>query len=354
MALVSLRQLLDHAAENKYGLPAFNVNNLEQVTAIMEAAHETNSPVIMQASAGARKYAGEAFLRHLISAAVEAYPHIPVVMHQDHGQSPAVCMTAIRSGFSSVMMEGSLMEDGKSVASYEYNIEVSRKVVEFSHAIGVTVEAELGVLGSLETMMGDKEDGHGADGKMTREQLLTDVAQAADFVKQTQCDALAIAIGTSHGAYKFSRKPTGDILAIERIKEIHARIPNTHLVMHGSSSVPQELLAEIREFGGDMKETYGVPVEEIQEGIKHGVRKINIDTDIRLAMTGAIRRYFVENPTKFDPRDYLKPAREAAKAVCKARFISFGCEGQAGKIKPMTLDKIAEMYKSGKLSQIVQ
>ena len=354
MPLVSLRQLLDHAAENSYGLPAFNVNNLEQVQAIMEAANETNSPVIMQASAGARKYAGEPFLRHLISAAVEAYPHIPVVMHQDHGQSPAVCMTAIRSGFSSVMMDGSLMEDGKSVASYEYNVEVSRRVVEFSHAIGVTVEAELGVLGSLETMMGDKEDGHGADGKMTREQLLTDVAQAADFVKQTQCDALAIAIGTSHGAYKFSRKPTGDILAIERIKEIHARIPNTHLVMHGSSSVPQELLAEIREFGGDMKETYGVPVEEIQEGIKHGVRKINIDTDIRLAMTGAIRRYLAENPGKFDPRDYLKPAREAAKAVCKARFVSFGCEGQAGKIKPLTLDKIAEMYKSGKLSQIVQ
>ncbi len=353
MPLVSLRQLLDHAAENSYGLPAFNVNNLEQVQAIMEAAQETGAPVIMQASAGARKYAGEAFLRHLISAAVEAYPHIPVVMHQDHGQSPAVCMTAIRSGFSSVMMDGSLMEDGKSVASYEYNVEVSRRVVEFSHAIGVTVEAELGVLGSLETMMGDKEDGHGADGKMTREQLLTDVTQAADFVKQTQCDALAIAIGTSHGAYKFSRKPTGDILAIERIKEIHARIPNTHLVMHGSSSVPQELLAEIREFGGDMKETYGVPVEEIQEGIKHGVRKINIDTDIRLAMTGAIRRYFGENPGKFDPRDYLKPAREAAKAVCKARFIAFGCEGQAGKIKPLSLDKIAEMYKSGKLSQIV-
>ena len=353
MPLVSLRQLLDHAAENSYGLPAFNVNNLEQVQAIMEAAQETGAPVIMQASAGARKYAGEAFLRHLISAAVEAYPHIPVVMHQDHGQSPAVCMTAIRSGFSSVMMDGSLMEDGKSVASYEYNVEVSRRVVEFSHAIGVTVEAELGVLGSLETMMGDKEDGHGADGKMTREQLLTDVTQAADFVKQTQCDALAIAIGTSHGAYKFSRKPTGDILAIERIKEIHARIPNTHLVMHGSSSVPQELLAEIREFGGDMKETYGVPVEEIQEGIKHGVRKINIDTDIRLAMTGAIRRYFGENPGKFDPRDYLKPAREAAKAVCKARFIAFGCEGQAGKIKPLPLDKIAEMYKSSKLSQIV-
>ena len=353
MPLVSLRQLLDHAAENSYGLPAFNVNNLEQVQAIMEAAQETGAPVIMQASAGARKYAGEAFLRHLISAAVEAYPHIPVVMHQDHGQSPAVCMTAIRSGFSSVMMDGSLMEDGRSVASYEYNVEVSRRVVAFSHAIGVTVEAELGVLGSLETMMGDKEDGHGADGKMTREQLLTDVTQAADFVKQTQCDALAIAIGTSHGAYKFSRKPTGDILAIERIKEIHARIPNTHLVMHGSSSVPQEMLAEIREFGGDMKETYGVPVEEIQEGIKYGVRKINIDTDIRLAMTGAIRRYLGENPGKFDPRDYLKPAREAAKAVCKARFIAFGCEGQAGKIKPLPLEKIAEMYKSGKLSQIV-
>ncbi|MEC5217485.1 fructose-bisphosphate aldolase class II [Actimicrobium sp. GrIS 1.19] len=354
MALVSMRQLLDHAAENGYGLPAFNVNNLEQVQAIMAAADAVNSPVIMQASAGARKYAGEPFLRHLIEAAIESYPHIPVVMHQDHGQSPAVCMTAIRSGFTSVMMDGSLNEDGKSVASYEYNVEVSRRVVEFSHAIGVTVEAELGVLGSLETMMGDKEDGHGADGQMTREQLLTDVAQAADFVQLTQCDALAIAIGTSHGAYKFSRKPTGDILAIDRIKEIHTRIPNTHLVMHGSSSVPQELLAEIREFGGDMKETYGVPVEEIQEGIKHGVRKINIDTDIRLAMTGAIRRYLFENPSKFDPRDYLKPARDAAMLVCKARFLSFGCEGQAGKIKPMTLEKMAERYKKGDLKQIVQ
>ncbi|MFC7517096.1 class II fructose-bisphosphate aldolase [Herbaspirillum sp. GCM10030257] len=354
MPLVSMRQLLDHAAENGYGLPAFNVNNLEQVTAIMEAANEVGAPVIMQASAGARKYAGEAFLRHLIEAAVEAYPHIPVVMHQDHGQSPAVCMAAIKSGFTSVMMDGSLMEDGKSVASYEYNVEVSRKVVEFSHSIGVTVEAELGVLGSLETMKGDKEDGHGAEGTMTREQLLTDVNQAADFVKLTQCDALAIAIGTSHGAYKFSRKPTGDILAIDRIKEIHARIPNTHLVMHGSSSVPQELLAEIRQFGGDMKETYGVPVEEIQEGIKHGVRKINIDTDIRLAMTGAIRRFFIENPSKFDPREYLKPAREAAKKVVKSRMIAFGCEGQAAKIKPLPLEKIAEMYKKGELSQIVQ
>jgi len=354
MALVSLRQLLDHAAENGYGLPAFNVNNLEQVCAIMEAADEVGAPVIMQASAGARKYAGEPFLRHLILAAVEAYPHIPVVMHQDHGQSPAVCMTAIRSGFSSVMMDGSLNADGKSVASYEYNVEVSRKVVEFSHAIGVTVEAELGVLGSLETMMGDKEDGHGAEGTMTREQLLTDVEQAADFVKQTQCDALAIAIGTSHGAYKFTKKPTGDILAIDRIREIHQRIPNTHLVMHGSSSVPQELLAEIREFGGDMKETYGVPVEEIQEGIKNGVRKINIDTDIRLAMTGAIRRYLAENPGKFDPRDYLKPAKVAAKEVCKARFIAFGCEGQASKIIPVPLDKMAERYKKGELAQIVQ
>jgi len=354
MALVSMRQLLDHAAEHGYGLPAFNVNNLEQVTAIMQAADEVNAPVIMQASAGARKYAGEAFLRHLIEAAVEAYPHIPVVMHQDHGQSPAVCMAAIKSGFTSVMMDGSLMEDGKSVASYEYNVEVSKKVVEFSHAIGVTVEAELGVLGSLETMMGDKEDGHGAEGTMTREQLLTDVDQAADFVRQTQCDALAIAIGTSHGAYKFSRKPTGDILAIDRIKEIHTRIPNTHLVMHGSSSVPQELLAEIRQFGGDMKETYGVPVEEIQEGIRHGVRKINIDTDIRLAMTAAIRRFMFENPSKFDPRDYLKPAREAAKQICKARYVSFGCEGQAGKIKPVSLDKVAERYKKGELAQLVK
>jgi fructose-bisphosphate aldolase class II len=354
MALVSLRQLLDHAAENTYGLPAFNVNNLEQVQAIMAAADEVNAPVIMQASAGARKYAGEAFLRHLIDAAVEAYPHIPVVMHQDHGQSPAVCMAAIRSGFTSVMMDGSLMDDGKTVASYDYNVAVSQEVVKFAHSIGVTVEAELGVLGSLETMMGDKEDGHGAEGAMTREQLLTDVEQAADFVKKTQCDALAIAIGTSHGAYKFTKKPTGDILAIERIKEINARIPNTHLVMHGSSSVPQELLAIIREFGGEMKETYGVPVEEIQQGIKHGVRKINIDTDIRLAMTAAIRQYLFQNPGKFDPRDYLKPAREAAKNLCKARYLAFGCEGQASKIKAMPLEKMADQYKNGQLAQLVK
>ena len=354
MPLVSLRQLLDHAAENSYGLPAFNVNNMEQVIAIMEAASELDAPAIMQASAGARKYAGEAFLRHQILAAIEAYPNIPVVMHQDHGQSPAICMAAIRSGFSSVMMDGSLEADGKSVASFDYNVATTQKVVEFSHSIGVSVEAELGVLGSLETMKGDKEDGHGAEGTMTREQLLTDVEQAADFVKKTQCDALAIAIGTSHGAYKFTKKPTGDILAIDRIREIHERIPNCHLVMHGSSSVPQELLAEIREFGGDMKETYGVPVEEIVRGIKYGVRKVNIDTDIRLAMTGAIRRYFVENPGKFDPRDYLKPAREAAKKVCRARLDAFGAAGQASKIKAIPLDKMAERYKSGELNQTIR
>ena len=354
MPLVSLRQLLDHAAENSYGLPAFNVNNMEQVIAIMEAASELDAPAIMQASAGARKYAGEAFLRHQILAAIEAYPNIPVVMHQDHGQSPAICMAAIRSGFSSVMMDGSLEADGKSVASFDYNVATTQKVVEFSHAIGVSVEAELGVLGSLETMKGDKEDGHGAEGTMTREQLLTNVEQAAEFVKKTNCDALAIAIGTSHGAYKFTKKPTGDILAIDRIKEIHERIPNCHLVMHGSSSVPQELLAEIRQFGGDMKETYGVPVEEIVTGIKYGVRKVNIDTDIRLAMTGAIRRYFVENPGKFDPRDYLKPAREAAKKVCRARLEAFGAAGQASKIKAIALDKMAERYKSGELTQVVR
>jgi len=319
----------------------------------MSAASETNSPVIMQASAGARKYAGEAFLRHLIEAAVESYPDIPVVMHQDHGQSPAVCIGAMRLGFSSVMMDGSLEEDGKSIADYAYNKGVTRKVVEMAHAIGVTVEGELGCLGSLETMRGDKEDGHGAEGTMTREMLLTDPDQAADFVRETELDALAIAIGTSHGAYKFSRKPTGDILAIDRIKAIHARIPNTHLVMHGSSSVPQDLLAEIREFGGDMKQTYGVPVEEIQEGIRHGVRKINIDTDIRLAMTGAIRRYMAENPSKFDPRDYLKPAMAAAKRICRERYEQFGCAGMASKIKPVPLDRMAAKYKTGELKPIV-
>lgn len=354
MPLVAMRQLLDHAAENTYGLPAFNVNNLEQVQAIMEAAAETDSPVIMQASAGARKYAGEAFLRHLIDAAIEAYPQIPVVMHQDHGQSPAICMAAIRSGFSSVMMDGSLREDGKTPSDYEYNVAVTREVVKFSHAIGVTVEAELGCLGSLETGQAGEEDGIGAEGTLDHSMLLTDPDEAADFVRQTDCDALAIAIGTSHGAYKFTRKPTGDILSIERVKAIHARIPNTHLVMHGSSSVPQELLEIIRQYGGDMKETYGVPVEEIQTAIKHGVRKINIDTDIRLAMTGAVRKFLFENPSKFDPREFNKPAREAAKLVCKARFEAFGCAGQASRIQPLSLEKFAARYKAGELAQVVR
>ncbi|MFN5803317.1 MAG: class II fructose-bisphosphate aldolase [Burkholderiales bacterium] len=353
MPLVSLRQLLDHAAENAYGLPAFNVNNLEQVQAIMEAASEVGAPVVMQASAGARKYAGEHFLKHLIQAALEAYPHIPIVMHQDHGQSPTVCEGAIKLGFSSVMMDGSLKEDGKTIADYDYNVTVTRKVVDMAHKLGVSVEGELGCLGSLETMKGDKEDGHGTDDVMTHSQLLTDPDEAADFVKKTQIDALAIAIGTSHGAYKFTRKPTGDILAIERIKEINRRIPGTHLVMHGSSSVPQELLEDIRRYGGDMKQTYGVPVEEIQEAIKHGVRKINIDTDIRLAMTAAIRRFLVENPSKFDPRDYLKPAREAAQQICKQRYLQFGCEGQAAKIRPLSLETIAQRYQGGQLAQQV-
>ncbi|AGF48153.1 class II fructose-bisphosphate aldolase [Candidatus Kinetoplastibacterium oncopeltii TCC290E] len=354
MSLVSMRQLLDHAAENDYGIPAFNVNNLEQVQAIMEAADETNSPVIMQASAGARKYAGETFLKNLIQAAVDAYPHIPVVMHQDHGQSPSICKSAINLGFSSVMMDGSLKEDGKTVSDYEYNRCVTKKVVDMAHKFGVTVEGELGCLGSLETLEGDKEDGHGADGKLTLEQLLTNSEQAADFVKYTQIDALAIAIGTSHGAYKFTRKPTGDILSIDRIKEIHSRLPNTHLVMHGSSSVPQELLSEIRKFGGSMKETYGVPVEEIKEAIKHGVRKINIDTDIRLAMTSAIRKFFYENPDRFDPREYLINARAAAKSICVDRYIEFGSSGNAGKIKPISLNNMSELYSSGRLTQQIK
>ncbi len=353
MPLVSMRQLLDHAAENGYGIPAFNVNNLEQVQAVMSAASEVGAPVILQASAGARKYAGEPFIKHLIEAAIESWPSVPLVMHQDHGQSPDVCQGAIDLGFSSVMMDGSLQADGKTIASYDYNVDVTKKVAEMAHKVGVTVEGELGCLGSLETMKGDKEDGHGTDATMTMDQLLTDPEQAADFVKRTQIDALAIAIGTSHGAYKFTRKPTGDILAISRIKEIHKRIPNTHLVMHGSSSVPQDLLAEIRKYGGDMKETYGVPVEEIQEAIKHGVRKINIDTDIRLAMTAAIRRFFAEHPDKFDPRDYLKPAREAAKKICAERYIQFGCEGQAGKIKADTLQVVAAKYSKGELAQVV-
>ncbi len=354
MALVSMRELLDHAAANGYGIPAFNVNNLEQVQAVMSAADEVGAPVILQASAGARKYAGEAFIKHLIAAAVESYPKIPLVMHQDHGQSPDVCQGAINLGFSSVMMDGSLMADGKTIADYDYNVSVTRKVVDMAHATGVTVEGELGCLGSLETMRGDKEDGHGTEATMTMDQLLTDPEQAADFVRRTQLDALAIAIGTSHGAYKFTRKPTGDILAMERIKEINRRLPNTHLVMHGSSSVPQDLLAIIRQYGGNMKETYGVPVEEIQKAIQFGVRKINIDTDVRLAMTGAVRKYLAENPEKFDPRDWLKPAREAAKQICKERYLQFGCEGQGAKVKGHSLQVVAAQYARGELAQVVQ
>jgi len=353
MALVSMRELLDHAAENGYGIPAFNVNNLEQVQAVMAAADEVGAPVILQASAGARKYAGEAFIKHLIQAAAEMYPHIPMVMHQDHGTSLKVCEGAIQLGFGSVMMDGSLMEDGKTPASFDYNVDVTRKVVELAHKTGVTVEGELGCLGNLETGDAGEEDGIGAEGKLDHSQMLTDPEEAAQFVKATQLDALAIAIGTSHGAYKFSRPPTGDILAISRVKEIHARIPNTHLVMHGSSSVPQELRAIINQYGGAMKETYGVPVSEIQEAIKHGVRKINIDTDIRMAMTGAVRKFMAENPEKFDAREWLKPAREAAKAVCKARYLEFGCEGQGGKIKGQGLQVMAARYAAGALAQVV-
>lgn len=354
MPLVSMRQLLDHAAEYGYGLPAFNVNNLEQIQAIMEAAEETNSPVIMQGSAGARKYAGEAYLRKLIEAAIETHPDIPIVMHQDHGASPAICVQAIRSGFSSVMMDGSLLEDAKTPSTFEYNVEVTRKVVEIAHAVGVSVEGELGCLGSLETGHGEKEDGHGAEGKLSMDQLLTDPDQAAEFVRLTGVDALAIAIGTSHGAYKFTRPPTGAVLRIDRIKEIHAKIPNTHLVMHGSSSVPQDWLKIINENGGEMGQTYGVPVEEIVEGIKHGVRKVNIDTDLRMASTGAIRRYLNTDRKNFDPRKYLAEARKAMKEICKARYEAFGCAGMASKIKPIPLDKIAERYKKGELAQIVK
>ena len=353
MPLISMREMLDHAAENGYGIPAFNVNNLEQVQAVMSAADEVGAPVILQASAGARKYAGEPFIKHLIQAAAEMYPHIPLVMHQDHGTTPEVCQGALNLGFGSVMMDGSLMSDGKTPSSFDYNVDVTKQVVAMAHRIGATVEGELGCLGSLETGQAGEEDGIGAEGKLDHSQMLTDPEEAAQFVKATQLDALAIAIGTSHGAYKFSRPPTGDILAISRVKEIHARIPNTHLVMHGSSSVPQELLAIINQYGGKMKETYGVPVKEIQEAIKYGVRKVNIDTDIRLAMTGAVRKFLAENPDKFDAREWLKPAREAAKQVCKARYLEFGCEGQGGKIKGYSLEQMAKKYAAGELAQVV-
>ena len=346
MAFISLRQMLDHAAEHDYGVPAFNVNNLEQIQAIMEAAQATDSPVILQASAGARKYAGEAYLRHMMLAAVESHPDIPVVLHQDHGTSPAVCIQSIRSGFTSVMMDGSLMADGKTPSSYAYNVDVTRRVGEMAHAVGVSVEGELGCLGSLETGEAGEEDGVGAEGKLTLEMMLTDPVQAKDFVAKTGVDALAIAIGTSHGAYKFTRRPTGDILAIDRIEAIHAQIPNTHLVMHGSSSVPQEWLEIIRKYGGDIKETYGVPVEEIQRGIKSGVRKINIDTDIRLAMTGAMRQVFAEQRSEFDPRKALLAAKKAAQGIVKLRFEAFGCAGQASRIKPSNMDAMAARYVS--------
>ena len=354
MALISLRQMLDHAAEYGYGVPAFNVNNLEQMRAIMEAADKTDSPVIVQASAGARKYAGAPFLRHLILAAVEEFPHIPVCMHQDHGTSPAVCQRSIQLGFSSVMMDGSLGTDGKTPMDYEYNVDVTRRTVEMAHACGVSVEGELGCLGSLETGQAGEEDGIGAEGILDHSQMLTDPEEAADFVQKTQVDALAIAIGTSHGAYKFTRPPTGDILAIDQIKAIHARIPDTHLVMHGSSSVPQEWLKIINEYGGEIPETYGVPVEEIVEGIKHGVRKVNIDTDLRLASTGAVRRFLAENPAEFDPRKFLKETMKAMTDVCIARYEAFGCAGNASKIKPVNLERMFERYASGELDPKVK
>ncbi len=344
MPLISLRQLLDHAAEHDYGVPAFNVNNMEQIHAILQAAEACDAPVILQASAGARKYAGEPFLRKLVEAAVEQSPSIPICLHQDHGASPAVCQQAIRSGFTSVMMDGSLLDDQKTPASYEYNLAVTGRVVEMAHAVGVSVEGELGCLGSLETGTAGEEDGVGAEGTLDHSQLLTDPEQAADFVARTGVDALAIAIGTSHGAYKFTRQPTGDILAIDRIAAIHARIPSTHLVMHGSSSVPQEWLQVIREHGGQIRETYGVPVEEIVRGIRHGVRKVNIDTDIRLAMTGAMRKAMADKPDEFDPRAFLKAATAAARDICKARFEAFGCAGQASKIRTLPLSALAHRY----------
>ncbi|MBW4698063.1 MAG: fructose-bisphosphate aldolase class II [Aphanocapsa lilacina HA4352-LM1] len=344
MALVPLRVLLDHAAENNYGIPAFNVNNLEQIKAIMDAAREVNSPVILQASRGARKYAGEAFLRHMVLAAVEEYPEIPIVMHQDHGNSPATCYSAIKNGFTSVMMDGSLMEDAKTPASYEYNVEVTAKVTEVAHALGVSVEGELGCLGSLETGAGDKEDGHGFEGTLSHDQLLTDPDEAADFVERTGVDALAIAIGTSHGAYKFSRKPDGAILAIDRIREIHRKLPNTHLVMHGSSSVPQDLQDLINSYGGAIPQTWGVPVAEIQEGIRNGVRKVNVDTDNRLAITAAVREALAKEPAEFDPRKFLIPSMKYMLKVCRDRYVEFGSADRASKIKQVSLDEMAKRY----------
>jgi fructose-bisphosphate aldolase class II len=344
MALVSARQLLDHAAENGYAVPAFNVNNMEQIHAILQAAEETDSPVILQASAGARRYAGEPFLRHLLHAAVEAYPATPIVAHLDHGASPAACVAAIRSGFTSVMMDGSLLADAKTPAPYAYNVDVTRRVVEMAHAVGVSVEGELGCIGSLETGAAAEEDGAGAAGKLTREMLLTDPDQAGEFVAGTGVDALAIAIGTSHGAHKFSRRPTGEILDVPRIARIHARTPETHLVMHGSSSVPQEWLAVVRAHGGEIDETWGVPLEEIREGIRNGVRKVNIDTDIRLVMTAALRRALARERGELDPRKFLLEATAAARGLCTERFVVFGCAGQASRLRPVPLEKMARRY----------
>lgn len=351
MAMIALRQLLDYAAEHDFGVPAFNVNNLEQVRAIMAAADRSDSPVILQASAGARAYAGPLFLRQLMQAACEQWPHIPICVHQDHGGSPAVCQRSIQMGFTSVMMDGSLHEDMKTPADYAYNVDVTTQVVKMAHACGVSVEGELGCLGSLETKTAGDEDGSGAQGILTTEQLLTDPDQAQDFVHATGVDALAIAIGTSHGAYKFTRPPTGDVLAIDRIEAIAKRIPNTHLVMHGSSSVPQDWLEVINQFGGNIPETYGVPIAEIQLGIKHGVRKINIDTDLRLAATGAIRRYLFENPSAFDPRSYMKAASHAMSSICQERFEAFGTAGHAQRIKVIPLEAMWQRYHSGDLAQ---
>src|SRR3977135_2255059 len=333
MARITLRQLLDHAAEHDYGVPAFNINNMEQALAIMDAASSLDAPVIIQASRGARSYANDIMLKHMMDAVTEIYPQIPVCVHLDHGNGPDTCMTAIQAGFTSVMMDGSLKADGKSAADWDYNVGVTKTVTDMAHLGGISVEGELGVLGSLETGMGDKEDGHGAEGKLSHDQLLTNPEEAVKFVQETKVDALAIAMGTSHGAYKFTRKPDGDVLAMNVIEEIHRRLPNTHLVMHGSSSVPQDLQDIINKYGGEMPQTWGVPVEEIQRGIKHGVRKINVDTDCRIAITAAIRKVLTTTPEKFDPRDYLKPAREAMKKVCVARMTSFGQAGQASKMR---------------------
>ncbi len=352
MARITLRQLLDHAAEQDYGVPAFNINNMEQALAIMSAAAAADAPVIIQASRGARSYANDIMLRHMMDAITEIYPNIPVCVHLDHGNEPGTCMTAIQSGFTSVMMDGSLMLDGKTPADWAYNVGVTKTVTDMAHLGGISVEGELGVLGSLETGMGDKEDGHGAEGKLSHDQLLTNPEEAVKFVKETNVDALAIAMGTSHGAYKFSRKPDGAVLAMNVIEEIHKKLPNTHLVMHGSSSVPEDLQEIINKFGGQMKPTWGVPVAEIQRGIKHGVRKINIDTDNRMAMTGAIRKVLFEDKSEFDPRKYLKPAMEAMTKLCAQRFAEFNTAGQASKIKKvLSVAEMAKRYKDGCLNQ---